>query len=126
MRAIGILLTLFFAHFIGDFVFQSRDMAENKSKHLGTLMQHCFIVYLTLFLAAHFIGLETTVAIKFALLNAVLHGLIDANIWKLCARRMKEKGQTFRYWKDYWFYTTIGFDQFLHVSIMFLVLMAVI
>jgi hypothetical protein len=73
-------------------------------------------------------------AIMFSLINASIHGLIDWNIWKLyklsayyrIKREAKEinastewiaeMGKNWQYWEDHWFYTTIGFDQLLHVS----------
>ena len=37
---ISIILALLFIHYIGDFILQSRWMAENKSKDISPLLCH--------------------------------------------------------------------------------------
>jgi hypothetical protein len=113
MIAAQTLVAVLLAHLLGDFVLQPRSLALAKSKNLSALVWHCSIVGLCLF----FIGGQS---IKFVLVNTILHGLIDGNIWRLYGIRIKKRGDGFHYWNDYWFYTTIGFDQFLHMTIMVL------
>ena len=60
-------------HFIADFLLQSREMGKKKSSELRWLLAHLSIQF-TVFLL---------VGWKFALVNALIHGLIDWNIWKL-------------------------------------------
>lgn len=136
-----ILIGIFLTHLIADFVFQSHEMAQNKSKKLSVLAQHCGI-HLICFM---------WVGWKFAILNALLHAVIDWNIWRgykmyisrkyekeneeidrenevlLKAHHMLKIGspptlrerrrpEDYEFWADHWFYTTIGFDQFLHAT----------
>jgi hypothetical protein len=76
------------------------------------------------------------IALKIALLNSLIHGVIDWNIWRLYKasayyrikkeadaftisqeeknKWMAESGKNWQYWNDHLFYTTIGFDQLLH------------
>jgi hypothetical protein len=40
MESISLLIILYVCHFIGDFIFQTRKMAENKSKSIYYLTSH--------------------------------------------------------------------------------------
>lgn len=120
---IGLLLAI---HFIADFLLQSREMGKKKSTDPSWLIKHLGIQFLAflLFLAPI---LELN-AIWFAFLNAVIHGIIDWNIWRLykihAYRSIADNpnhplltgnpAEPWKYWEDHWFYATIGFDQLLH------------
>ena len=159
------LVWLMVLHFIADFILQSREMGKKKSsepkwllKHLGIQLGVMFIgLAIPLFFNtmdtitaacpgcytdAQVLGTSSIVALivafRIAFLNALIHGLIDWNIWKLykisAYLRIKkeakegnfglawiaESGKNWQYWEDHWFYTTIGFDQLLHVSTLLL------
>jgi hypothetical protein len=132
-----IYILLLFSHFLGDWIFQSREIAENKSKNFCVLLKHLLYVHLTLFPICFYIFNFDIVNTLFVLFfNAILHGIIDWNIWKkypiiiktlLLKKFSKEetdiKMQNFieynLYAKDYTFYTFIAVDQFLHLSILF-------
>ena len=93
-------------HFIADFVLQRRWVATNKSSNWLALGEHILIVFLC-FLPFGF---------TFSLLNALVHMVIDKTIWNVYKwLRGKEDKETFKFWEDDLFYTTIGFDQLLHV-----------
>ena len=96
-------------HFIADFLCQSREMALKKSVDKHILFNHCFIIFIVLSLG--------TFNILFALFNAITHAFIDWNIWRVYRIN---KQQDFEFWKDHWFYVTIGFDQLLHTSLLML------
>lgn len=115
-------------HFVADFIFQSREMGQKKSSEFRWLFKHLTIQWLFFALGLiYFVGPVT--AVGFATLNAVIHGIIDWNIWNLykvyTIHRLKDIdpleddrfimpfGQ-FKYWEDHMFYITIGFDQLLH------------
>ncbi len=60
---------------------------------------------------------------KFALINAVIHGVIDWNIWRAYKMYVSAShdlanlgGSDYKYWEDHLFYVTIGLDQFLHMT----------
>lgn len=129
----------FLLHFIADFLLQSRKMGKKKSSELKWLYYHLMIVNLVFI-----IGLMPVIGIEkasiFALCNTLIHGIIDAFIWKLYAwsvwkryrpiidvseieRNLQKEdlSKNFKYWEDSWFYSTIGLDQFLHgATIVFL------
>jgi len=103
------LLLAFFIHFIADFILQSREMGEKKSSSFKWLSKHIGIIFICFL----------PFGIEFALCNAFIHMLIDACIWNIYKitvyiRDKKATKENWEYWKDGWFYDTIGFDQFLH------------
>ncbi len=134
------MVTLFVLHFLADFILQSREMGKKKSVEFLWLLKHLFIQYAVFRIGLSFMGMEDSRL--FALFNALIHGVIDWNIWKLyklsvhyrITRRLKGLGvygtnpkeslaykityekscEQWEYWEDHLFYTTIGFDQMLH------------
>lgn len=124
------LIYLLVLHFIGDFILQSREVGKRKSTEFRFLFKHMSIYYLVFMvgLIPIFHGKET----YFNILNVLIHGLIDWNIWKLYkldvltrlgvshmnleAVDVKQLIADFKYWEDNRFYITIGFDQLLHTS----------
>ncbi len=125
------ILALLAAHFIGDWILQPREMALNKSKDFRVLCDHLCIVTVCLSWAS-LIFFWGNLGIPFLLLlfvNAVLHGVIDWNIWRIYAKVRGNNVYEHEIGKwtheshinhDYWFYSTIAIDQFLHLSIIFL------
>jgi len=102
------------AHFVGDWWFQSRWMATNKSSNKSVLLQHILIVTAFISIPVLFY-VPFTQAVLLLIVNGILHGLIDWNIW----RGYKSKVPTdFEYWKDKRFYDTIASDQLLHIVIL--------
>lgn len=97
-QVIAILLT----HWLADFVFQTKWMAENKSKSIWPLTFHCVVYGLILFL-----GTFTFASAQWVLINTVLHFSIDALTSKLNAY-FWERGNSRA------FFISVGFDQFLH------------
>lgn len=106
-------------HFISDFLLQSREMGKNKSSNWFYLAQHLIIIFFAFL----------PFGLKFSTVNAIVHGLIDKNIWNVykffVMKRLRknkahplleQKGvsSSWKYWEDSWFYSTIGFDQLLH------------
>lgn len=100
------MIALLIVHFIADFLLQRRSVATTKSSNWFAMAEHISII----FLAFLYWGWE------FALANALIHMVIDRNIWNgYKFLRRKEDKDTFKYWEDGLFYWTIGFDQLLHV-----------
>lgn len=131
-----IIAYMFVLHFIADFVFQSREMGQKKSSEFKWLAFH-LAIQTAFFVAGLSIVIAPLIALKIALLNSLVHGVIDWHIWRgykfLVAKRLYdvgngklghslvsdpgylgEGGGQWRYWEDHMFYTTIGFDQLLH------------
>ena len=143
-----IIAYMFVLHFVADFLCQSREMGQKKSSEWRWLAKHLLIQYsfflFGLGLFSLFAPISASAIILIPILNTIVHGIIDWNIWKaykLSAHirikksahnetianpdwnipfenRFKEaydKGvKGWQYWNDHWFYTTIGFDQLLH------------
>lgn len=124
-----LMVYLFFLHFLADFVFQSREMGEKKSDNINYLMLHVAIQWFTIFIGLMYF-LTPIKAYQLATAIASVHGIVDAFIWRwykydvsnrINAKYTDEESAQFAslnwaYWKDKRFYSTIGFDQFLHYS----------
>lgn len=97
-----------FGHWIADFVFQSDNMALNKSKSLYWLFIHSLVYayIMTVFTHNKVIGF---VVLLFS------HILIDGVTSRVNARLWRQGMR-------HWFFVSIGFDQWLH----FLVIAALI
>lgn len=130
-----IFIYMFFLHFVADFFFQSREMGQKKSSELLWLLVHILIQFFVFFIGLLYV-LTPLAAYQIACANACLHGIVDWYIWKLykwnvgirLKRQFKDDEEAIQfhvdhweYWKDKAFYTTIGFDQFLHMSTIVLV-----
>jgi len=107
-----ILITVLFIHWVGDFVAQSRWMAENKSKDNKALLIHIGIYTAVLFLGLSlfkgYLGhLPASGIAYFIIINAVIHLCID-----YCTSRLNAYLWTNQKITPFWW--SIGFDQFLH------------
>lgn len=118
-----------FLHFVADFVLQSRDMGKRKSIEFKVLLDHCSIQWLTIFLGLSIV-MPFYDAAAISILNALIHGVIDWNIWRIYKwnaeqrivksvkpqdlHNLKDIRANFKYWEDHMFYCTIGADQLLH------------
>lgn len=77
-----ILAYLFLLHFIADFILQSREMGKKKSTEAIWLLRHLLIQWIIFAVGLSFV-IGPVSAILFATGNAVIHGVIDWNIWRL-------------------------------------------
>jgi hypothetical protein len=107
-----ILITILFIHWIGDFVAQTRWMAENKSKDNRALLLHVGIYAAVLFLGLSlFKGYVDHLPVNglalFMAINVVIHLAID-----YCTSRLNTYLWTNQKIAPFWW--SIGFDQFLH------------
>lgn len=130
------LVYLMVLHFIADFLLQSREMGKKKSSELSWLLKHLsiqagvFFCGLMLLSSSSLQWFQVMQWIELVVLNTLIHGVIDWNIWKAYKAsayfRIKKNPQhelitqdkinPWKYWEDHWFYSTIGFDQLLHAS----------
>lgn len=129
-----LFIYLFALHFLADFILQPREMGRRKSSDFNYLAAHIGIQIAVFTVGLWIVTGSFMFAFIFAVLNGLIHGVIDAFIWKGYAwsvwLRRKDKSMTvkelktsWKYWDDHWFYVTIGLDQFLHMSTLILVLM---
>jgi len=103
-----VLIPLFFAHWIGDYVFQTSKMATQKSSHIGWLLIHV-VVYTSVVGAGALLIFSWREGVRFALVNGGLHLVTDFFTSRLAARF----SSTPRI-----FYPILGFDQFIHISLL--------
>jgi hypothetical protein len=88
MEALGLVLILYVAYF-ADFKMQSRDIATRKSVNFEALNLHVLTIIGTLFWPCWLVfGLKYSapigfiMAMFFTVINGIIHGVIDWNIWK--------------------------------------------
>lgn len=129
-----LIIYLFVLHFLADFILQPREMGRRKSSDFGYLAVHVGIQIGVFLVGLWIVTGSFMFALIFAVLNGLIHGIVDAFIWKGYAAsvwlRRKDRSMTvkelkvsWKYWDDHWFYVTIGLDQLLHMSTLVLVLM---
>ena len=106
MIEVTIIITLVWMHFVADFIFQSDEVAKNKSKSNATLLLHVALYSLPFFWFGWL----------FAVVNAGLHFVTD---W--CTSR----ATSYLYQKNerHWFFVVIGADQAIHFTCLFLTYM---
>ena len=96
-----LILYILFTHWVADFVFQTNEMALNKSKSIEWLSYHVCVYTLPWFV----------IGWQFALINGICHWVIDFLSSKVNAV-LYEKSR-------HYFFVAIGFDQFLHYVVLF-------
>lgn len=97
-------ILLLFAHWIGDYVLQTNDMANQKASSLQWLTIHV-AVYCVPVVGVSLILFPLPTALYYLLANAGLHWLTDLTTGRL-ANRYRANPRLF--------YPIIGFDQFFH------------
>ncbi len=98
-----LFIAIIWVHFLSDFILQSNKIAINKGKNIKYLIIHCIIYSIPFFIFGW----------KFAIINGILHFIIDYVTSKI----------TTHLWlinQRHWFFVTIGFDQALHLTFLFL------
>lgn len=102
---------ILWSHYIADFILQRRVDAENKwhsIKHLGI---HIFTYWIAMtFMLYIWFG---AIAMPLVLINVLLHLIIDFITSKI-SHSFYERGEIKAFWD------TIGFDQLLHVMILYI------
>lgn len=105
MISLTTVVLIIWIHFVADFMLQNDKMAVNKSTNNKWLGIHC-LVYSVPFLLFGW---------QFALINGISHFIID-----FCTSR-----GTSYLWKHeqrHWFFTLIGFDQALHLTVLLILI----
>ncbi len=115
-----ILIGLFFAHWIGDFVLQSDWMARNKSKNWTALTLHVLTYAGVLSLFAAVIAPMPpsrffAATAQFVGLNFALHFVTDAITSRITAKLYAAN-------QIHCFFVVVGFDQWIHATCLILTL----
>ncbi len=96
-------ITLIWFHFVADFVFQTDNMAINKSKSLKWLGIHATTYALPFF----YFGLS------FMTITGLSHFIVDFFSSRITSYFWRNE-------KRHWFFVTIGADQAIHITILLL------
>ena len=119
MISLSIILSLCFLHWAADFVFQTDWMAQNKSKRNEPLLVHV-IVYSCIFLPFAFtVFNDPMIAIMFVVFNLCAHFVTDYFTSRRSSRLYREGKLGSKTVPNFGFYSTIGFDQFIHYVCLF-------
>ena len=102
-------ISILFAHWIGDFLLQTRKMAVNKHKSVKWLSIHV-LVYGIIIWCVGLLNFSWQVGLGYAVFNAGLHLVTDFFTSKLAAKYQDQPRI---------FYPILGFDQFIHVSCLY-------
>lgn len=125
------VLWVFLAHFIGDFYLQTNWMALNKSKDSRALLAHGLAYSAPLFAGIFFVdGVKPEMGVLWVLTNLFAHVAVDSVTSRITSHlwfvTVKDDGLgnglevSFDPVKRHRFFVTIGADQAVHYSIVFL------
>lgn len=111
---IGLLIAVMFLHWLGDFVIQTKWMAENKSKSMEALTLHVVCYSLVLFVGL-WVSQQWTVndLCRYTLINLAVHWAVDCMTSRLTKIAVEKRNK-------HQFFAIIGFDQFLHATTLLL------
>lgn len=118
LGTLGFIVVMLFAHFLGDFLCQSRVIAENKSVDMSYLVLHGMIVGGFVFLGLlpfYSIGANLTIVYSYM----ILHTLQDWFIWRAYKGKFESPIECEDVMGDNEFWTVLGFDQCLHLLVLF-------
>lgn len=108
------VIVILIAHYIGDFICQSRPMADNKSKNIYWLLTHGTIYSAVMFvLLLIFSRASLGIISVYILINGVLHTIVDKFSSMYSTKFYQQK-------RDYNMFCIIGGDQLLHYIILLL------
>lgn len=97
-----------FLHWVGDFVLQSRWMADNKSKDWEALVLHVFVYAVTLWFGVFVMqAWAIEVVCRYALVNFIIHIGVDSLTSRMTKVAIAEKNM-------HLFFGIVGADQFVH------------
>lgn len=102
-------LVLLVAHWVGDFLLQSRKMAVEKHKSLKWLLFHV-LTYTIVLLAISQLVFSWQVGLGYAVFNGALHLITDFFTSKLAAKFHDQPRV---------FYPILGFDQLIHTACLY-------
>lgn len=102
-----------FIHFVADFLCQTREMANNKSKSIKWLSIHVFVYSLVTTIGWVVFTCDINTLISIFLVTFITHWPTD-----FCTSKIT----TYFYSKNnlFGFFSVIGFDQFIHATTLIL------
>ena len=118
MITIYIINAILIAHFISDFFFQNILLAD-KNESLFWMFVHSVIYtffFGFIFYVATYTHYEPSLVIQYIALNGVLHYAVDVVTGFIKTQQLKKEYEKM---EDNGFYCNVGFDQLLHLLILF-------
>ena len=120
MIPITIILLYLFIHWVADFVYQTDKQAKNKSTSIKWLLKHTITYGLIMTIFTYILYLNNTFGAQhlyfpliFGLIQFITHTIVDY-ITSRINKKLWESKQVHN------FFVMIGFDQFIHYTILFL------
>lgn len=118
MITIYILNAILIGHYLADFLFQNQSTKKKNDSLLWMLLHSGFytLIFGVVFYAATYELYVHSLVLEYIILNGVLHYGVD-----VLTSVVKKQGQRFQNDElpDNGFFTTVGFDQLLHMLILF-------
>ena len=112
-----IFIYLLIAHLIGDWLIQTKWMAEEKSKKLAPLLAHVFTYHIFVFAALYLAGISLNANLLATVFLAATHALLDNRRfefwWLKSVKKVEEK--------DVPIWLLLGVDQSFHLFLLALV-----
>lgn len=121
MIQLNAIIVIILSHWIADFIFQTREMAENKSHSMEFLLKHIATYTVVLYFLIIFFSKLIPNSISnwgvllpaaFAIINGFLHLVVDFFTSKLTSFLWRKE-------LVHLFFITIGLDQALHMVYLF-------
>lgn len=101
------------AHYVGDFMLQSRKIATKKSSSILALSIHVAIYAATLLVFSLLVNFTPHQRAMFVIYNGLLHFITDYISSRITAKALSN-GNTKKFWD------TIGVDQFTHIYTLYI------
>lgn len=126
------VLTIIFAHYFGDWLLQSREMALKKSSDIYVLLEHLSMLFLPLFIASFVVfeinpitevptAIFTFQIVGWLFINLICHGIQDWFIWKIAGKHLMQFCKTKEEaYNSKMFWDIVGLDGMLHYFIYFI------
>lgn len=115
--SIETILGLLSLHFVADFMFQSEEMAINKSKNNLQLTDHVLVYtgiwVIPMLIHCKFIGVSYPLTFAFLGITFVCHWITDYLTSRVVAQKFKNQ-EYYTPLPNLGAFTIIGFDQILH------------
>ena len=111
------IILLIIQHFLVDWIFQARYIAETKTSKISSMIIHGCIIFLGIFPILWFYEINNCLGIS--ILYSGLHCVQDELIWGVLPKLLKLEN----FYHKKLFYDFIAVDQALHLAILFLIVL---
>ena len=118
MITLYLLNAILIGHFMGDYIFQKTIVVPDKQSLLSLLLHSLIYTFVfgVIFFAATYKMYDSSLIFQYIILNGFLHYAVDVISGIIKNQYIKHDYENLG---DNGFFPTIGFDQLLHVLILF-------